>query len=460
MKSKLLTMGFALFLIILSFSGCVNETPKIESNTIYVNDDGTADYTSIQNAIENASIGDTVYVYSGTYIDDYIRIDKSISLIGENKETTIIISEEPANYASTSPAISVNTNSVTIKGFTIETERRVVPCIYLNSDNNFITDNIIKGDMVTGITIERSSNNVITNNNFTTNGNNGIAIDSEGYYQMSENFWTTHEIQNNYLNGKPIYYYKNNNEQLFVPSDAGQVICANCSNVIITNLNISHAYHGIQLGYSNNIEIKNNHISYCSVDGINLFHSTNIDILDNMITNCFEGIIIDNSNDNVFDNNVFTNNHNGFYQKQSSGNTILNNTLSGSEFAAIYLDSGTTNNVVTRNQILNNNYSIAYGSSCYGNTIFRNNISYSAKSGIWIDPYAQNTIFLNNFIHNARNIQGSSSDKNYWDNGTIGNYWDNYTGSDADGDGIGDVPYVIFGINKQDNYPLMRPVDI
>lgn len=69
MKSILLTIGFAIFLIILSFSGCVNETPKIESKTIYVDDDGTADYKNIQMAIENASIGDTVYVYNGTYID-------------------------------------------------------------------------------------------------------------------------------------------------------------------------------------------------------------------------------------------------------------------------------------------------------------------------------------------------------------------------------------------------------
>ena len=37
----------------------------------------------------------------------------------------------------------------------------------------------------------------------------------------------------------------------------------------------------------------------------------------------------------------------------------------------------------------------------------------------------------------------------------MGNYWDDYNGSDTNGDGIGETPYIIDG-NNSDNYPLIE----
>jgi len=463
MKKQILSIIITVLLVAIVFSGCFEETKKtatvVESKTLYVDDDGTATYTNINNAIENASAGDTVYVYEGTYIDDYIRIDKSIILTGENNKTTEIISQEPTGFGSDASCISVYADGVTIKNFTIESERTFFggPAIQLNSDNNIIVNNIIIGD-ITGIEIGSSSNNHISNNNFIANGY-GIEIEYEGYYQMSKNYWTTHEIENNYLNGKPIYYYKNVNEGFSVPLDAGQVILAGCSNVIISNLNISNGYHGIQIGFSNNIEIINNSISNCQLSGINIFTSTNNMVTNNKIINCSLGIVIsDNSNYNIIDNNVIKDNSNGIHQSDSSDTTIINNTFSGSRFSAISLDSDSTNNIVTRNQIFDNDYGITLSSECYGNNIFRNNFSNCSDAAIALYTYGVNNIYLNNFINS--NQTTSEYDANNWDNGTHGNYWDNYTGADENNDDIGDTPYNIPGGGKQDRYPMMKPVDI
>jgi nitrous oxidase accessory protein NosD len=46
-----------------------------------------------------------------------------------------------------------------------------------------------------------------------------------------------------------------------------------------------------------------------------------------------------------------------------------------------------------------------------------------------------------------------------FDNGVEGNYWSDYDGNDADGDGLGDTPFIIDS-NRRDSYPLMAPFDI
>ena len=74
--------------------------------------------------------------------------------------------------------------------------------------------------------------------------------------------------------------------------------------------------------------------------------------------------------------------------------------------------------------------------------------------------------FLNNtdnvYSYDSTNIWNSTSKITYTYNSStytnyLGNYWSDYTGSDTDGDGIGDTPYGIDGDN--DSYPLMTPFE-
>ena len=65
----------------------------------YVGGSGPGNFTQIQDAIDNASNGDTIFVYddSSPYFE-HLSIQKQINLIGENKETTISNSLENSQY--------------------------------------------------------------------------------------------------------------------------------------------------------------------------------------------------------------------------------------------------------------------------------------------------------------------------------------------------------------------------
>lgn len=70
----------------------------------------------------------------------------------------------------------------------------------------------------------------------------------------------------------------------------------------------------------------------------------------------------------------------------------------------------------------------------------------------------------NNYISNV--VQFDANESYYLTFGhnrsiniTNGNYWSDYDGTDANGDGVGDTPYII-DENNRDSYPLMKPVAI
>ena len=118
-------------------------------------------------------------------------------------------------------------------------------------------------------------------------------------------------------------------------------------------------------------------------------------------------------------------------------------------------------NVTLKNaKIINFEVGIQLFSSS-NNTISNNTIS-NIIGGIYLALSGNNTFFHNNVIDHT--FQTSVSPDfaedyvNVWDDGypSGGNYWSDYEGADADGDGIGDTPYVIDAYNR-DRYPLMSP---
>ena len=111
MRTQLITTTLLSFILLFSLITISQIDTATAQNTIYVKNEG-ADFTSIQNAINNATEGDTIYVYSGTYYEN-ITINKTITLIGENKNTTIIDAEGKEN------AVNITADYVNMSGFTV-----------------------------------------------------------------------------------------------------------------------------------------------------------------------------------------------------------------------------------------------------------------------------------------------------------------------------------------------------
>jgi parallel beta-helix repeat protein len=123
-----------------------------------------------------------------------------------------------------------------------------------------------------------------------------------------------------------------------------------------------------------------------------------------------------------------------------------NNTVSGNAVVSNIvgvLVSGSDNDFIG-NYIADNDMGMFFGSN--GPESIPLNLTVSHNS------FDNNTDHLNGCVCKEYNM---TEDTHTWDNGEEGNYWCDYNGTDADGDGIGDTPYVIDVLN-QDRYPLMQ----
>ena len=224
--------------------------PLTTGNIFYVGGSGPNNYTKIQDAIDNTSAGDTVFVYddASPYYENLV-VNKSITLIGEDKQTTVI-----CGLGRNNASVLLQADGVTVQRFTIE---HSYPGIRIESNNNTIEDNI-------------------------------ITANSEGLYLLNAN--------NNKIEGNTI---SNNSWGIYESVTTGDMISRN----IIT----FNSVDGISLGSSGTVVTLNN-ISGNGQNGLTIPGDDNTILKNNIVDNKLYGISIWNSRKNsILQNNIYNN---------------------------------------------------------------------------------------------------------------------------------------------------------
>ncbi|MCW3141501.1 MAG: right-handed parallel beta-helix repeat-containing protein, partial [Methanophagales archaeon] len=393
------------------------------AQTWYVDDDGGADFTSVQAAVNGASSGDTIIVRDGNYYED-ITLDKQLTLRGED-------------YPIISGRFTLTAHRCTLEGFTVVNNRKA---IVIESDYNWIMGNIISNNDH-GICV-RTSNNKIYNNNFSTSD---IMI---GYYGETLEAANNIIINNTFNKNSNIILIATSNNNLIERNnflDSGISFESSCSG------GLCYAPSNNNIRYNN---IRGN-IYAATYATISLLHCSNNNLYRNNVNSIS---LVYSSSNNLIENNIYS----GLFITGYKGSipTLIDHSV----WKPPYETPSGDNNLIMNNNFITEGNSIKISSSSY-NVIKGNNIHSSNKYGISLSGSDNNLIYSNNFDsrnnveslnsinnwHSKEKINYKYNNKTY--NNYLGNYWNDYKGEDTNSDGIGDTPYYI-NFDK-DKYPLI-----
>jgi parallel beta-helix repeat protein len=277
-------------------------------------------YLSIQEAINHARPGETIYVKAGVYLEHIVIETNNLKIVGEDKSITIIDGQ------GTGTVVYVKANGTVLSGFTIRNSgfNFTDSGIYIDHslEANISGNNVISSNL--GVYLYASSNVVLRNNNLTANRYNfGVYGDNlDGYVQDID--------ASNLVDDKPLIYWVNQTDRQ-PPTDAGYVAIVNSTNIALRDLVLSRNWQAVLLAYSTNSTIKNVtgtrnmdciwfvNCSGCAVvdsavrdniwGGIALVDSSSCSVYGNDVAGNFGyGIFLSNASDNLFYHNNFINN--------------------------------------------------------------------------------------------------------------------------------------------------------
>ncbi|MDD4308564.1 MAG: PKD domain-containing protein [Thermoplasmata archaeon] len=225
------------------------------------------------------------------------------------------------------------------------------------------------------------------------------------------------------------------------------------------NIAKDNEFDGICLYGTEGCQISDNNVSFNEYGITVMEHSDGNVISDNgVFSNNYYGINFLESDMNfAISNNVTANGGNGISVSESSANCLRNNTVSGNWNGIDIWDS---DNISAEGNHVCGNCIGLYLEYCVNSTVSNNNASENTDYGIQLVSSDINRIFHNTLTANGLAQAKDGLGGNSWDDGypSGGNLWGDYSGSDSDGDGFGDAPYlgILGDMGARDRYPLMQ----
>jgi len=322
----------------------------------------TISYDTIQAAIDAPQTldGHRILVEAGTYYEPIV-VSKSLSLFGENRNTTIIdgngtgaVIDPILNWTA---IVHVVADDVYISFFTIRNGG--FHGLVLDSTVNCTIENVMSVESNSCISLMNSEGNSISNSEF-SRGLWGVFL-----FNSTEN-----EIVTNVISG-------NLHAGIATGGPNGSTMNFIANNTVTHNINPSM---GDVYGYGLDIVGFDNRI------------------LDNIISNNNNGIILDFGRRNQLEGNVISNNT--YYGirlvRDSNNNTFFANTIEDSGLVGLVISSG-TNNVFHHNNFVDNRiqvYVVASGTiwdngveGNYWSDYIERYPNATRLNGIWDTPY-------------------------------------------------------------------------
>ena len=276
-------------------------------------------------------------------------------------------------------------------------------------NNNTLSGNTANINFYAGISLGwESNNNTLSGNTASNNYYDGISLSGTSNNNLSGNLLNlcrislsgqlpdmiSHSIDDtNLVNNKPVYYYANEIGLKSINfTNSGQIILINCTNSIISELNISDG-SGMCLYYCVNNTLSGN-IANNNDYGLLLWRSDNNTLSGNKANNNEFGISLGGEcNNNTLSGNTANDNDYGISLRMECNNNTLLGNIANNNYRGINLEWECDNNMISGNTANDNSYGIYLSQN--NNNMLSGNIAYNNYIGISLRGSYNNTLLGN-----------------------------------------------------------------